>query len=141
LFFRSNNFRLRHLPRFSARSCLIRLSCYFGWWSKVVGVRKCYYSLSIDSYYSVNKLILSVIGCNVYVYILRIHPGIEQGNLRTVRALFASTSWTLLPDVGKWEEALTRAPHGSNGSISMTIAVMSIEQGSIVTSPMEKSAD
>jgi hypothetical protein len=32
-------------------------------------------------------------------------------------------------------------PHGSNGSISMTIAVMSIEQGSIVTSPMEKSAD
>jgi hypothetical protein len=32
-------------------------------------------------------------------------------------------------------------PHGSNGSISMTIAVMSMEQGSIVTSPMEKSAD
>jgi hypothetical protein len=32
-------------------------------------------------------------------------------------------------------------PHGSNGSISMTIAVMSIEQGSIVTSPIEKSAD
>jgi hypothetical protein len=31
--------------------------------------------------------------------------------------------------------------HGSNGSISMTIAVMSMEQGSIVTSPMEKSAD
>jgi hypothetical protein len=34
-----------------------------------------------------------------------------------------------------------RVPHGSNGSISMTIAVMSMEQGSIVTSPMEKSAD
>jgi hypothetical protein len=32
-------------------------------------------------------------------------------------------------------------PHGSNGSISMTIAVMSIEQGSIVISPIEKSAD
>jgi hypothetical protein len=32
-------------------------------------------------------------------------------------------------------------PHGSNGSISMTIAVMSMEQGSIVTSPIEKSAD
>jgi hypothetical protein len=32
-------------------------------------------------------------------------------------------------------------PHGSNGSISMTIAVMSIEQGSIVTSPIKKSAD
>ena len=32
-------------------------------------------------------------------------------------------------------------PHGSNGSISITIAVMSIEQGSIVISLMEKSAD
>jgi hypothetical protein len=32
-------------------------------------------------------------------------------------------------------------PHGSNGSISMTIAVMSMEQGSIVTSPIEKSTD
>jgi MFS family permease len=32
-------------------------------------------------------------------------------------------------------------PHGSNGSISMTIAVMSMEQGSIVTSLIEKSAD
>jgi hypothetical protein len=36
---------------------------------------------------------------------------------------------------------LLELPHGSNGSISMTIAVMSIEQGSIVTSPIEKSAD
>jgi hypothetical protein len=32
-------------------------------------------------------------------------------------------------------------PHGSNGSISITIAVISIEQGSIVTSPIEKSVD
>jgi hypothetical protein len=32
-------------------------------------------------------------------------------------------------------------PHGSNGSISMTITVISIEQGSIVTSLIEKSAD
>jgi hypothetical protein len=32
-------------------------------------------------------------------------------------------------------------PHGSNGSISITIAVISIEQGFIITSPIEKSAD
>jgi hypothetical protein len=38
-------------------------------------------------------------------------------------------------------QAGSASPHGSNGSISITIVVMSIEQGSIVTSPIEKSAD
>jgi hypothetical protein len=37
--------------------------------------------------------------------------------------------------------AARKKPHGSNGSISITIAVMSMEQGSIVTSPIEKSTD
>jgi hypothetical protein len=53
-------------------------------------------------------------------------------------------TWPLLgEDVMKLIKDVVRTdlPHGSNGSISMTIAVMSIEQGSIVTSPIEKSAD
>jgi hypothetical protein len=43
-----------------------------------------------------------------------------------------------LGNLDRWRE---EHPHGSNGSISMTIAVMSMEQGSIVTSLIEKSAD